>query len=338
MKRIGAILMVLAGFVVVCALYNLAVAAVLRHRYPPLGRIYNVNGFAMHLYCTGTGGPTVVLEAGLGDDLIYWQKVQPEIAKTTRVCSYDRAGLGWSGDQPGPHDAKHIASQLHALLRQGGVSAPLVLVGASAGGLYARQFASDYSAQVAAMVFVDSSVPDQVRDMPTGAWSAAKSRKMHRDAMWDLIKQTTGWARIKGECKGEVEKGLDAYRDLARAEACRPAYARAGLAEWDEFWHSADEAREAHCCGDIPLLIISQDPDRPKPGWDAQSIAGQPVWNRLQESLMSLSPQSRRIIARGSGHHVMIDRPAVVISGIRQVVTDLREHKTISAVGTTAFE
>jgi pimeloyl-ACP methyl ester carboxylesterase len=158
---------------------------------------------------------------------------------------------------------------------------------------------------------------------------------MHRAAIWDLVKQSTGWARLRGECKGDVYPGLQAYSGFAGAEACRPAYARAGLAEWDEFWHSADEAAQARCCGDIPLLIISQDPDRPKSGWDAQSIAAQPIWNQLQESLKTLSPQSRRIIARGSGHHVMIDRPDVVISGIREVVTDVREHRFDPAKGTT---
>jgi len=82
------------------------------------------------------------------------------------------------------------------------------------------------------------------------------------------------------------------------------------------------------------LLIISQDPDRPKPGWDAQSIAAQPIWNTLQESLKDLSPQSRRVIARGSAHHVMIDRPDVVIGGIREVVTAVREQKPLLSVAT----
>src|SRR5215469_16838232 len=86
----------LAGAVVLSAAYNLVVSAALQHRYPPPGKIYKVNGYAMHLYCTGVGAPTVIVEAGLGNDFIEWQKVQPEVAKFTRVCTYDRAGLGWS--------------------------------------------------------------------------------------------------------------------------------------------------------------------------------------------------------------------------------------------------
>ena len=338
LKRAAAVCGIGVGLVALSALYNLAAVAVLQHLYPPPGRIYKVNGYGMHLYCTGTGAPVVIVEAGLGNDFVSWQKVQPEVAKFTRVCTYDRAGLGWSDDQPVPHDAEHIARQLQALLNTAGENPPLVIVGASAGGFYARQFVSEFPQQVAGLVFSDSSVPAQVRDMPTGAWTAEKARQIHRDNMWDLIKQSTGWARLRGECKGDVEPGLDAWRNLARAGACRPAYARSGLAEWDEFWHSADQAAQAHCCGGIPLVVVSQDPDRPTPGWDARRIAGQPIWNRLQESLKALSPRSRRIIARGSGHHVMIDRPDVVIGAIRQVVTDVREHRTDPATGTTIIE
>lgn len=95
MKRVIFIMVFgLAALVALSATYNLAVSAVLQHRYPPPGAIYKVNGYAMHLYCTGTGDPTVVVEAGLGDRFILWQKVQPEVAKFTRICTYDRAGLG----------------------------------------------------------------------------------------------------------------------------------------------------------------------------------------------------------------------------------------------------
>lgn len=338
MKRVAAIVGVLGALVILCALYNLAAAAVLKRRYPPLGRTYDVGGHAMHLYCAGKGAPTVLLESGLGDDLIYWQKVQPEVAKTTRVCSYDRAGLGWSDGQPGARDARHIAQQLHALLQAAGVSGPIVLVGASAGGFYVREFAGEFPHDVAGIVFADSSVPEQVRALSYGAWTAEKARQMHRDAMWDLVRQSTGWARLTGKCTGDVEKGLESFAGQARAEACRPAYARAGLGEWDEFWNSAEQAAQAHCCGSVPLLIISQDPDRPKPGWSAEALAAQPIWNGLQESLKKLSPLGRRVIARGSGHHVMIDRPDVVIAGIRQVVTDVREHKPDLQVGTTTIQ
>ena len=94
----------------------------------------------MHLYCTGHGFPTVVLDAGGGNDWLIWQKVQPEVTKTQRVCSYDRAGTGWSELQPGVQDAWSIAIELHQLLKQAGEKEPFVLVAASVAGFYARQY------------------------------------------------------------------------------------------------------------------------------------------------------------------------------------------------------
>jgi pimeloyl-ACP methyl ester carboxylesterase len=283
------------------AAYNAIYARYLRRRYPVPGNFYEVSGSRMHLYCTGRGSPAVVLEGGLGRDWLYWQKVQPELAKTTRVCSYDRAGLGWSDLQPGPRDAVHIASQLHSLLYQAGEAGPLVLVGASAGGFAVREFAATYSAELAGVVFVDTSVPEQITAFPDRKDSPEKRRQRHRDAMLEWLKETSGLARLTGNCNGDIEKGLEAYADLARAEACRPAFAASWLGESDDFWRSADEAAAGNCCGDLPLLIISQDPDRPKPSWSAENIAAQPIWNRLQEGLKRLSPHSRRIIAETAG-------------------------------------
>jgi len=333
---------VLVVIVAFSGAYNLLVSTVLQHRYPPPGSIYSVDGYAMHLYCTGSGEPTVVVEEGLGDDFITWQRVQPQVAGFTRICTYDRAGLGWSEDRPEPHDAKHFAQQLHALLQAASEKGPFVLVGASAGGFYARQFVSDFPLLVVGMVFSDSSVPDQDGHIPGGGWTPEEARQTHHEAMWDLVTQSTGWARLRGQCKGEVEKGLDTWRDVARAEACRPTYARSGLAEWDEFWHSADQAAEARCCANIPVVIVSRDPVWRNPAWDpqrdARHIAAQPIWNKLQESLKALSPQSRRILARGSGHHVNIERPDVLVAAIRQVVNDFRQHKPDTHVGTTVVQ
>jgi pimeloyl-ACP methyl ester carboxylesterase len=298
----------------------------LARNYPPPGKMVEVDGHAMHLYCIGTGTPTVVLESGLGSGWLQWQTVQPELARTTRVCAYDRAGLGWSDMRPGARDARHIAAELHALLLQAGESAPLVLVGASAGGLYVRQFFASYPAEVVGLVLADASLPEQVRALPHAEYTEDKRSQQHRQAWWTWFKEASGWSRLSGQCEGDLEPGMQAYANQARAEACRPSYALSWLGEWDEFWHSAEQAAQAPCCGDRPLLVISQDPDRPKPGWSAEAVAVQPIWNGLQEGLKRLSPHSRRIIARNARHHVMADRPDVVISGTRQLVLDIRRH------------
>ncbi len=327
---VAAALLVLAP-----ALLNLAISAVLRARFPVPGAFYQVNGRSMHLYCTGHGSPTVVLEAGGGDDWLIWQRVQPEVATTTRVCSYDRAGTGWSELQPGIRDANHIAGQLRLLLQQAGEKGPFVLVGASVGGFYIRQFVATYPSEVAGLVFVDSSTPEQIEAIPGSAYSANLIRQKHREVMLEWWKEASGWALLAGDCNAEVEPGLEQYRHLARAEACRPSYPTSWRGEADEFWHSAEEASHARCCGDLPLLIISQDPDNPH---STQPLSIRPIWNSLQERLKSLSPRNRRIIARGSGHHVMIDRPQVVVRGIGQIATQTISHAPNPAFGTTSVE
>ena len=118
------------------ALWNLAVAKWQHAQNPVPGKFYSVEGRRMHLYCSGTGSPAIVIEAGLGSDWLGWQGVQPQLAQLKRVCTYDRAGEGWSEPRPGPRDAETIARQLHALLDQADVPRPLVLIGHSAGGLY----------------------------------------------------------------------------------------------------------------------------------------------------------------------------------------------------------
>ena len=127
--------------------------------YPPQGRLYTVDGYKMHLYCTGEGSPTIVLDAGLGNDSLIWANVQPTLSKTTRVCSYDRAGFGWSDLQPRPRDAHRITDQLHTLLTQAGIKGPIVLMGHSIAGLYIRDYAGRYPQNLSGLVFVDGSTP-----------------------------------------------------------------------------------------------------------------------------------------------------------------------------------
>jgi pimeloyl-ACP methyl ester carboxylesterase len=105
---------------------------------PPPGRLVDIGGHKLHLYCTGAGAPTVVLEAGASAFAIDWQLVQPEVARNNRVCAYDRLGHGWSDANTGT-DA-HVIGNLHSLLQQAGERPPFVLVGASRGGLFVRMY------------------------------------------------------------------------------------------------------------------------------------------------------------------------------------------------------
>jgi pimeloyl-ACP methyl ester carboxylesterase len=138
--------------------------------YPPPGQMVDVGGYKLHLYCMGSGSPTVVLDALFPGTVSNWAWVQPEVAKATRVCAYDRAGLGWSESRPGPQDAQHGASELHTLLEAAGVRGPYILVGHSLGGLTVRMFADQYPDEVAGMVLIEATNPDAWKrlGMPEG--------------------------------------------------------------------------------------------------------------------------------------------------------------------------
>ena len=141
--------------------------------HPAPGQLVDIGGHRLHLWCTGEGSPVVVLEAGAGGSSLQWNRVQPEVARTTRVCAYDRGGLGWSDLGPTPRSAARIIDELHILLATAGVSGPYILTGHSAGGLYMRLYASTYPTDVAGMVLVEAAHEDQSRRMPTAAGAGA---------------------------------------------------------------------------------------------------------------------------------------------------------------------
>ena len=130
-----------------------------RRFHPMPGQLVDVGGYRLHIYCLGQEAPAVILDPGLGDSYVSWIKVQPQIAKFSRVCSYDRAGLGYSASSPHPRTSKVMAEELHTLLHKAGISPPYVLVGHSMGGFNVRLFTSLYRGEVAGMVLVDSSHP-----------------------------------------------------------------------------------------------------------------------------------------------------------------------------------
>ena len=125
-------------------------------RESPPGKLVDIGGYQLHVNCTGKGSPTVILDAGFGCDSTAWLTVQPEIAKFARVCSYDRAGLGWSDPGPKPRTSQQIVKELHTLLAKADIRSPYVLVGHSFGGYNVRLYAGHYPDEVVGMVLVDA--------------------------------------------------------------------------------------------------------------------------------------------------------------------------------------
>jgi pimeloyl-ACP methyl ester carboxylesterase len=169
------------GLATVAALGSLVESVSLardRGRYAMTGALYDVGGHQLHLTCTGNGGPTVVLENGLSEISPLWSAVTAQIARSTRVCAYDRAGQGWSDDVAKPQDGIAIATDLHTLLARAGEHGPYVLAGHSSGGTLAMTYAARYPAQVAGMVLLDSSSPHQFSDQPDFPGTYAMMRRL----------------------------------------------------------------------------------------------------------------------------------------------------------------
>jgi pimeloyl-ACP methyl ester carboxylesterase len=161
------LIVALLALAVAGAIYQAIATERAERAYPPPGVMVDVGAYSLHINCVGQGSPTVVLDAGLGDMSASWVWVQQEVAKTTRVCAYDRAGMGCSEMGPEPRDAEQISSELHALLERTNIGqGPYVLVGHSFGGLYTRTYAARYPDEVAGVALVDSSQPDQFSHQP----------------------------------------------------------------------------------------------------------------------------------------------------------------------------
>jgi pimeloyl-ACP methyl ester carboxylesterase len=281
----------------------------------PLGKLVDVGGYRVHLYCTGSGSPIVVIVgAGFSFD---WGLVQPEVAKFTQVCSYDHSGIGWS--DPGPKDSCSLrASEVHAALNNSGIKGPYVLVGYSLGGLVARTYASRYPDEVAGMVFVDHAFmlvsaglgpappPTDAKVPPPPAASTSpipSGGGIESDPNFSKLssrdRQLHVWATAQTRNQMAPQANMEI---MSQCVAAADAIAK----------------EHSHPFGDKPLVDVSRVPD--ESGSFGRSYA------KLQADLLSLSQNSKQMIAEKSGHFIIIDRPDVVVDAIGQVVQSLRNR------------
>ena len=305
------ILVVAAGF-----LYeNISEARDLRFHPMPGQRVDVGGGYKLHINCTGQGTPVVVLDSGLGDSYVSWMKVQPQIAKFTRVCSYDRAGLGYSDNSPRPRTSKVMAEELHTLLHNAGVDPPYILVGHSMGGYNVRLFAGFYRSEVAGMVLVDSSHPEQEKRFPQALNDMDKTWVREQEFM--TFAMPFGIPRLLGFCGNDAE---------VRAADCNFHSYREGLTVLKAFPESAAQAATTGSLGDLPLAVLSHDPNVPVPDIPADLVKPMNVaWEEMQDELTHLSSRGTRTIAKNSSHYIQLDRPEVVIESIHNVVDQARQ-------------
>ena len=306
------IVLVLAG-----ATYQGVATALERRRYPHPGQLHDVGGHQLHLYCLGEGSPAVILEAPATGFSAAWGWIQPELAKTTRVCSYDRAGLGWSEAGDAPFDPARVPVELHALLGAGGVAPPLVLAGQSLGGAFARLYTAQYAPHVAGLVLIDATHPDAVSGADRGELD--EFRLMLRLAPWAA---RTGLLRLTGALSAAARGLPEPHRGAAMSFLNRPDHLSRSSAEFDALERTMGLVRTSGRIGDRPLLILPAGaaPEGPSAVDFAQ-------WRRLQQSYLQLSSDSALREVPGATHMSMLtDRaPALFIAArIRELVIRLR--------------
>lgn len=298
-------------------------------------------GRHLNLYCRGEGSPTVVFDSGLGDSTVAWALVQPVIAKKTRTCSYDRAGLGFSDAGNRPNDAKNDAEDLHALLQAAHIAPPYILVGHSAAGLAVRVFADRYRDEVVGMVIVDGSHEDQAkREDAIGP---------HNKAQWEAKLKDTSC--VDAAKNGVIAKDSPVYKKCVLDEALEPRYSQAikdavvkyaatlkwQLANASEkksvFNASADETRATRKdFGDMPIIVLTHAPHPwPKDWTQALQDRHTLVWEDMHNEVAAMSTHGINEIVPRAGHYIQYDRPGIVIDAIDQVLSIANDQALQSA-------
>jgi pimeloyl-ACP methyl ester carboxylesterase len=268
--------------------------------YP--GQLIDVGGHRLHVWCAGSGAPAVILESGLAGTTADWGFVQPEVARFTRVCSYDRAGMGYSDPGPSPRTARQIARELAALIQRSGIHDPVVLAAASSGGLPVRVFASEHGTLAAGLVLIDASHEDQGHDVPALAPFVG-------------VLSTLGALRAAGVGFGLSPSSLaPSVRGFATATRFRAAGQQAAADEIMRMNDTAAEVRASRRQLTIPIVVLTG------------ARGADDAWRRLQRDQVALSPRGCQIVAEESGHVIPVEAPGLVVSAIRAVVDAVRRR------------
>lgn len=272
---------------------------------PPPGRLVDIGGQRLHLICQGEPGPgrpTVILEAGLGGTALEWVRVQRQLGSVARVCSYDRAGMGWSDASRGARTSAVVAKELYQLLRSAAEPGPYLLVGHSLGGYSVQLFARYYPDDVAGLVLVDASHPQQIDRFaapPVRVNIAPRGRLL-------FLMPVSVPDNMPAEVRGQAGRLLTHNARIATTR------------ELQGFRLSAQQLAQATALPEVPLVVITRGVQK----WpqDERGNRMEALWQQLQAELARASRLGAQVIARRSGHHVHLDQPDLVSDVIRSVI------------------
>ena len=325
-KRIG---IAVGSLLVVAILFGAGAEAVMRARvgrqYPAPGQLVDIGGRRLQLDCRGAGSPTVVLESGLDTfGSLSWVAVHDSIAKTSRTCAYSRAGIMWSDAVSGAFDTKSVAQDLHEALTKAGERAPFVVVGHSLGGPYALIFTDLYPAEVAGLVFVDASHPDQF----------ARLRKATGNAMKEPTGMLSVLAALTWTGIGRLLPADTSSKIPAATRAAMKAYAPTTLGpvvrELKALHATMEAAGKHRQLANRPLVVLTAMKELPPEVLKGigltrdQGARFRAEWKALHDDEATWSSHSRNEVVPDASHYIQLDRPDVVIKAVREVVDTVR--------------
>ena len=309
LRWLGGVAVLVVGLILAGTIYEPMAEASDARAYPPLGQMVDVGGYRLHIHCMGTGSPTVVIDAGWGAWSLEWSRVQGEVAKTTQVCTYDRAGMGYSEAGPLPRNAQQFAKELHSLLEKANIAGPYVLAGHSLGGLPVRVFAHEYPTQVAGVVLIDSmSLGQTTQPAPEiKPQTAAQSSGVALPFLLARIGLVRLFARalIPQDLPPEAQPAYTAFSVIPRS-------IQAWADEGASIPESLAQAAAVKSFGALPLIVLTA------------GLNHQTGWQTKQVELGQLSSNSQQVIVEDSSHNIQSDRPEAVVAAIVKLVAQVR--------------
>lgn len=302
-----------------------------------IGQAIDIGGRTLNLYCSGEGSPTVILETGGNEPGYAWAVVQPRIAEFTRACWYDRAGVGWSDPPPTPRTSATVISDLHQLLQVAAVRPPYVLVGASIGGEYARVYTAQYPSEVAGLVLVDATHPDQkepafmlglsARMSPAARHAICLSLPvMERFGVMRFVARRVSRPARSQDTLAGLEEQPKAFETSAQ-EACAATDSGRIVPNGGGGNPDLDSAaRNAGNLGERPLVVLTAGRYWAPQGLEKEAAEYHEIWvHQLQASLARLSTQGRQVVV--DAHHDMSEAPDAVVTAALEVVNEVREQR-----------
>ncbi|WP_284321191.1 alpha/beta fold hydrolase [Dyella acidisoli] len=330
-------------FTATCASQNDAGVPSTAYAHPQ--RLVSVDGSRrLNLFCLGHGSPVVILDAGTGGSTASWQDVQGRIAQTTTVCSYDRAGYGFSDAASRPSDAANAVDDLHRLIERAKLPVPVVLVGHSNGGIYASLYARTYPSEVAGVVLVDPGYAGQQHferyGLPPGkaAELTAANGRYIADARVCLDKAKSGELLERestgSSCLDNANKADAVLHAALNSEKAQPKYYEANLSEFENTFGSVTGENvndheayfEANEFGSMPVIVLTAA-RHPAPVSDFSSeeqARYYAAWKRAHDVIASLSTDGKNIVVPNSGHFIQRDQPATLVRYVNEVVAKVR--------------